>query len=379
MVKSKLESACSGTIESITEKPEDVQLLLRYRSGQFDENNLDIDVCKSHEERLSVNFKRDYVLKRVCFWKNSLRHGETASTSRVTGTWMREVTLQECKQLMQKEDPILFPLGGLICAFCLGLLKAECQPPVEPMDESQSLTDSQDFPSQGTSRSDPDFLLSSQEQKDDRKLKLNDFNRANQHFVECRYVTETPWKNQVKSQRHHTMTIIGTSFNSVLKTISRAPGDRSELWKAAKTSRIVERLILTAPAELTDVFLEEIIRSWNGAGTNRERIVILSIVVIIYSFGYLNNFNQKPEHILDPDDSDEEFEEEQSQRKIVHFWNPKLTKYLYDQAKNHFFRHERALAPIITQPRYAFKIKEDVLNAIFDFFSSKDVVQVLHI
>ena len=50
---------------------------------------------------------------------------------------------------------------------------------------------------------------------------------------------------------------------------------------------------------------------------------------------------------------------------------------MYNAAKNHYFRSERALAPLITQPRYAWRINEETLTAIFDFFSSRDVVQAV--
>ena len=381
LLGSKLESSCSGSQPAVplSEKSEEAKLLISHRCGLFDNPDLTLSICEGHVTKLTTNFHRDFVTKRVCFWNDTSRHGTTVTASRVpTNQWMREVTLEECKQLMKNNEKVLIPLGGLVCVYCNPLLKAAALPPPEAMD-SQSLTDSsQDlFISQGHSQgSDSSYHPDSQEFKDERRLKLNEFNRMNNSNVDCRYVTEKPLNQQVKSERSHTMNAIGASFNSVLNTISRAPGDRGCLWKAAKHSRIVERLILTVPA-LTDVFLEEIIKSWNGAGNNRERIQILSVVVVIYTFNYLDHFNRnpskKPKH---SEDSDEDFENEDFQKRLTISWSPKLTEYLYDQAKNHFYRNERALVPVITEPRFAHKIKPEVLNAIFDFFSSKDVIQV---
>ena len=57
------------------------------------------------------------------------------------------------------------------------------------------------------------------------------------------------------------------------------------------------------------------------------------------------------------------------------YWIPKLTKHAFTTAKAHVLRNEQILKELVTAPRTVRRISEPVIEMLFEFFSSKSLVQ----
>ena len=63
--------------------------------------------------------------------------------------------------------------------------------------------------------------------------------------------------------------------------------------------------------------------------------------------------------------------------KFPHF-EPPLTVYLYEKARKHIMRNERILAPLLAEPRAVWKIDQTMVQIIFDFYTSPNIIQVYY-
>ena len=82
------------------------------------------------------------------------------------------------------------------------------------------------------------------------------------------YISHTPYNEAGRTSRYLTMKHFGNGVVSVLRTISRAD-DHAQIWSAAKSSRIIDKLLSPTPI-LTDSLLREVIIAYNGASSRQN-------------------------------------------------------------------------------------------------------------
>ena len=73
-----------------------------------------------------------------------------------------------------------------------------------------------------------------------------------------------------------------------------------------------------------------------------------------------------------PDQWDED--EEPFNSYGVSYFNPPVSVRLYEAAKDHYFFHGRALANVAGTQRYVWKFTPELVNIIFEFVSSPDLI-----
>ena len=120
--------------------------------------------------------------------------------------------------------------------------------------------------------------------------------------------------------------------------------------------------------------LANIITSYNRSQTRNERIRIISLLVKDYSYKELRRFNQSNKSVKQ--DMCDEFENDE-QRTLPFMdkarWSPDLKYNIYKKAVIHFRKNQYALAPVVEQQRYLWRINPSTIDLIFDFITSENV------
>ena len=151
---------------------------------------------------------------------------------------------------------------------------------------------------------------------------------------------------------------VGLGVCAVLNTFTQLEHDRIQIYRHLKRSGIIEEYLGVATQMVSE--LREILLAYNQANNYPIRIQILSVVANNYTFAQLNTFNLEPQPL-------EEDEEVQMTLKSDLKWCPPLTRWTFNNAKDHYIKHGYGLVPVIRAKRVMWKFDKKTIQTIIDF------------
>ncbi len=342
------------------------------RACLFDSDGQGLTICVNHRQDLGNGFRLKFVARSVCLWPD---HPGVRKGCRNT----RPISRDQSKVLYDNQK-ITVPMDARVCLKCsINVTKKLNDPPqpTAPMDE-QEPESQQSLISSNADVEDPmdaDFLLPSQEARDERRLALNDLLQKCHEDARLTSVTSIPVADLGATLKYRLRKVLAQSVAAVIHTVSNNVDDDSNIWKMMRDNDDVQKHLqgVRLPTDL----LRELIESWNSAADAKLRRQILSIGAGTFGYAFLSKFNQdtsNPEPIEDNDDEDiEELCSPQLRKTLADEafprFNPKLTEGFYQGAKRWYLRHGHGGVPVPVKKKYVWRFDPIVFGLCFDFLT----------
>ena len=340
------------------------------RSGMnpddFDDS---LEICSTHRQLLCREFAAK-INSSFCCYENHV--GTRRDTATETISWDDSIA-------SLRHNNLNIPLSMPICSPCLKNVKERL---LEETIDSQTLSDTEVMETQSSegyvppsNPSEPNSQPIPDENEHKRKMTtFNDFLKAceEEEFPGREHFKNVGFKDsEDPSRRRKVLKGAARGIIAILKTATEVEEDRIHIWNHLKESGLVEELLGSEPQLSSN--LADIILSYNNAANSDVRVQFLSAIVKSYKFCQLNRFNEVSEELEEEEEEEEEEDIELESDGL--FWNPKLTRHMYNRAHDHYDKYKHGLEEVIREPRVYWKFDKEVVNAIITFVKNPDITQ----
>ena len=343
--------------------------LVLLRVGFFQKDaEADLDICEKHLLELTSKFKA-MVSSKYCIGPY-----HDPSKTKVLGSDKREVTYEFSKGAL-KCCGIYVPPGSVICTKCRFNINERVNaadiPKYTPEENSENFNSSASQPMDVDI--DSDFSLS-QETKSPVFDAMNKFLEASGEKMRIKNRLYKNFNDVDQSWQRKLRKGLTAGICAFTKAITDDPENQYNIYKSVVESKDVEKSLLSSPVMPDDV--KEVVRAYNRCNDWIGKRIILSILVMRYSYKDLKVFNKKFEKDIDDEtDTEEDFNAAKAKQTENLSFMPHLSKHLYKKAKVHYLINGHALAPVFRMAKKVKKIDPEIVEAIVYFVLSHRVTQ----